>query len=50
MTSASAQEELEAEFQQLKVDRETLRSIFPAGINRVLLLYFHSAMSVIFVL
>lgn len=38
MTSASAQEELEAEFAQLKADRDTLRQIFPAGVNRVTIL------------
>jgi DNA-directed RNA polymerase II subunit RPB1 len=37
MKSSSAQSELEKEFQQLKVDRETLRNIFPTGNSKVAL-------------
>lgn len=35
LTSATAQAELEAEWQQLKEDRENLRSTFPTGNSRV---------------
>ena len=35
LTSATAQTELEAEWQQLKEDRENLRSTFPTGNSRV---------------
>ena len=36
LTSTTAQAELEAEWQQLKEDREALRSIFPTGNSKVL--------------
>ena len=35
LTSPTAQAELEAEWQQLKEDRENLRSTFPTGNSRV---------------
>ena len=35
MTSTTSQAELEAEWQQLKDDRENLRAIFPTGNSRV---------------
>ena len=35
LTSATAQAELEAEWQQLKEDRDNLRSTFPTGNSRV---------------
>ena len=35
MTSTTAQEELETEWQQLKDDREALRVIFPSGSSKV---------------
>ena len=35
MTSTTAQEELEKEWQQLKDDREALRVIFPSGNSKV---------------
>ena len=35
LTSTTAQGELEAEWQQLKEDRDALRSIFPTGNSKV---------------
>lgn len=35
LTSPSSHTQLEAEFKQLKEDRETLRSIFPTGNSKV---------------
>jgi hypothetical protein len=35
MTSSQVEVELEAEWQQLKKDRDTLRTTFPKGNNRV---------------
>lgn len=35
LTSSTAQAELEAEWQQLKEDRDALRSIFPTGNSKV---------------
>lgn len=35
--STSAQAKLEAEFQTLKEDRETLRNIFPTGNSKVMI-------------
>lgn len=35
LTSPSAHTELEAEYRQLKEDRETLRAIFPTGNSKV---------------
>ena len=40
LTSPSAQTQLEAEFKQLREDRETLRSIFPTGNSKVQHPYF----------
>lgn len=35
LTSTTAQAELESEWQQLKEDREALRTIFPTGNSKV---------------
>lgn len=35
LTSSTAQEELEAEWQQLREDRDALRGIFPTGNSKV---------------
>ena len=42
LTSSTAQTELEAEWQQLKEDREIIRTVFPTGNSKVqLLVYVH---------
>ena len=36
LTSTTAQSELESEWQQLREDRDTLRTIFPTGNSKVM--------------